>query len=274
MKSVFFALLLALPSAFGEGLLCAKSQGRRVVSLMPSYTEILFELGAGNQLVGVSNFCNFPPETEKIAKTGDLFHPNMEKIFSLKPDVIFAGRWQSSPIVANLRRLGLYVVEIPEPKSVDDIYKAIYTIGVETGRKKEAKSLVRKMKARVNSISAPGDKIKFRPRVYIEVDQPFWTAGGQSFISDVVYKSGGLNIFSDISRPYAQVSWESVVEKNPDVIISFSASALEITKRPAAQKITAVIRNAIVDWLDRDAISRPSPRIVESMEKLKKSMGH
>ena len=113
----------------------------RVVSLMPSYTEIIFALGAGSELVGVTNFCDRPPEAAKIEKVGDYLRPNAEKIYSLKPDVVFTGRWKGSPLAAGLSALGLKVVEVPPEEKVADIARSARLIAAALGRKKEGEKI-------------------------------------------------------------------------------------------------------------------------------------
>jgi len=139
MRNIFLAAAFLL--------LAGQAQARRVVSLMPSYTEIIFELGAGADLVGVSNFCNWPPAALKVEKTGDYLRPNVEKVYSLKPDVVFTGAWAGPSTVRQLASLGLKVVSLPEEKSAADILNTVRLIAAALGRKKEGAKLVKKLSA-------------------------------------------------------------------------------------------------------------------------------
>jgi len=112
----------------------APQDGSKIVSMSPSLTEILFELGLGKNLVGVTTYCNYPPETAQIEKIGDFVNPNFERILNLHPDLIFAERWTSSRIVSRLRDAGLTVVEIQSPRSIADIYVTIASVGREVSR--------------------------------------------------------------------------------------------------------------------------------------------
>ena len=248
-------------------LLCSVSPAaaKRAVSLMPSYTEIIFELGAGPELAGVSSFCDWPPGARGIEKVGDYLRPNLEKIYSLKPDIVFAGIWQGSSLAQDLRNAGIKVVELPEERRVEDIYRTIYLIAAELGRKKEAAALIKKMKAGLKSapVGSP------RPSVYLEVDEGGWTAGKRSFLSDAVEKAGGRNIFAGEDKGYFQASWEAVVKKDPAVVILLSGSVSDFGRRPLASGLKAVRAGRVFTGLDRDAFSRPGPRLPGEIKKLK-----
>lgn len=237
---------------------------RRVVSLLPSYTEIIFELGAGSELVGVSSFCDWPPAARKVEKIGDYLRPNIERIYALKPDVVFAGTWQGSPAARELRNAGLNVVELPEERKIEDIFRTADLIAAELGRKKEAAALVKKMKAGLKNRPAG-----FRPSVYLEVDEGGWTAGKQAFVSDAVEKAGGGNIFSGEDKNYFQASWESVVKKDPSAVLLLSGTARDFSARPLASGLSAVKNGRVFTGLDRDAFSRPAPRIIGEIKKLR-----
>lgn len=248
-------------------LLCsaAPSDARRVVSLMPSYTEIIFELGAGPELAGVSSFCDWPPGAREIERVGDYLRPNIEKIYSLKPDIVFAGIWRGSSVVQDLRNAGIKVVELPEERRVADIYRTIDLIAAELGRKKEAAALITKMKTGLKS--APAGSA--RPSVYLEVDEGGWTAGKRSFLSDAIEKAGGRNIFAGEDSGYFQASWEAVVKKDPAAVVLLSGSASDFVRRPLASGLKAVKGGRVFTGLDRDAFSRPGPRLAGEIRKLK-----
>lgn len=248
--------------------LCAFSipaQAKRVISLMPSYTEIIFELGAGPELAGVSSFCDWPPGAREIERVGDYLRPNLEKVYSLKPDIVFAGTWRGLSVAQDLRNAGIKVVELPEELRVADIYRTIDLIAAELGRKKEAAVLIRKMKAGLKS-APPGS---IRPSVYLEVDEGGWTAGKRSFLSDAIDKAGGRNIFAGEDNGYFQASWEAVVKKNPAAVILLSGSASDFVRRPMAAGLKAVKAGRVFTGLDRDAFSRPGPRLAGELRKLK-----
>lgn len=240
------------------------ARARRVVSLMPSYTEIIFELGAGGELVGVSNFCDWPPAARKVEKTGDYLRPNVEKIYSLKPDVVFAGAWAAASSSRQLSGMGVKVVQLPEEKSAADIFAAIRLIAAELGRKAAGEKLERALKAALPA-AAPASPLK----TYIEADSGGWTAGGNSFLSDAVRLAGGKNIFSGEKRGYFQASWEEVLLLDPEAVILLSGTKEEFLARPMAGGLSAVKTGRVITALDRDAFSRPGPRLFSEIKKLK-----
>ena len=241
------------------------ARAARFVSLMPSYTEIIFALGAGGELVGVSNFCNWPPEAAKIAKTGDYLRPNIEKVYSLKPDAVFAGAWAGGSSTKQLASMGVKVVSLPEEKKPEDIFSTIRLIAAEVGRKAAGEKLVKKLSA---ALPAP---YKGVPRkVYIEEDAGGWTAGGDSFLSGAVALAGGSNIFSGEKKGYFQASWEEVLLQDPDAVILLSGTEKEFLARPLARGLSAAKRGLIITSLNGDAFSRPGPRLFGEIGKLRK----
>ncbi len=260
------ALLAALLSSFAV----SASAQQKIISLLPSHTEILFALNASS-VIAVSNFCNYPPAAAQLEKAGDLYNPNIEKIISLKPDLVVTGSWKSSPAAQRINRAGIKVLEIPDADSITAIYSSIKTIGAAVDRKKQAAQLISSIRAKIAAASSTV-KGKARPRVYIEVDLPHWTVGKGTFINDVLKTAGGDNIFADLKEPYAKISWESVVERNPDIIISLTPSPVDYAQLPGADKISAVAKNRVIAGLDKDIFVRPSPRVAQAVEILAKAL--
>ncbi|MCX5791003.1 MAG: helical backbone metal receptor [Elusimicrobia bacterium] len=240
------------------------AEARRVVSLMPSYTEIIFALDAGSELVGVTNFCTWPPAAAAVEKAGDYLRPNVEKIYSLRPDVVFAGAWASASSSKQLAGLGVKVVALPEEKNVRDIFATIRRIAAELGRRPQAEKLERSLKALLPA-ALPEKPLK----VYIEADTGGWTAGADSFLTDAIRLAGGANIFGKEKRGYFQASWEEVLLLDPDAVILLSGSREEFLARPMAGTLAAVRAGRIITGLDRDAFSRPAPRLFSEIARLK-----
>jgi len=258
MKIFLFTFLVCL------GALPGPVHAKRVVSLMPSYTEIIFELGAGSELVGVSNFCNWPAETANIEKAGDYLRPNVEKVYALKPDVVFAGAWAGASSSKQISAMGVKVVRLPEERNAADIFASIRLIAAELGRKAQGEGLVRSLKAMLPA-ALPADAMK----VYIEADTGGWTAGGNSFLSDAIRLAGGKNIFSGEKRGYFQASWEEVLLLDPQAVILLSGTKEAFLARPMAGGLAAVKAGRVITGLDRDAFSRPGPRLFAEIKKLK-----
>lgn len=251
----FLLLLAAVPA-----------QARRAVSLMPSYTEIIFELGAGGELAGVSNFCNWPPETAALEKAGDYLRPNIEKVYSLKPDVVFTGAWAGASVVKQLSSLGVKVAALPEEKRVADVYSTIRLIAAQLERKAEGEALVRKLSKQLKALPA-GPKKPLK--VYIEADAGGWTTGSQSFLSDAVERAGGANVFGSERRSYFQATWEEVLLLDPEAVILLEGTADEFLARPMARDLAAVKAGRVITTLNRDAFTRPGPRLFSEISRLR-----
>jgi len=240
----------------------------RIVSLAPNLTEILFELGVGEQVVGVTTYCVYPPEALKKEKIGDFVNPNIEKIVSLKPDAVFAERWSSTKTVARLRGLGMNVIDVPSPASTEEIYQVIRQLGESVKRVARAREIEMDMKKRIGIIQEQAKQLKSRPSIYVEIDLPSWTVGRPSFINEAVSLCGAKNLFEDIDKPAIQVSREVIIARNPEMILSLEASAAEIRQRPGWQQIAAVKKNKIIDNVPRDLLSHGNHRLVLGMEEL------
>lgn len=240
----------------------------RIVSLVPSNTEILFALGLGDQIVGVCVWCDYPPEAQALQKVGDFVHPNIEKIVSLRPDLVLAGRWQSTRTAHRLRLLGLRVLEIDMPQSVEGIFASILQIAKEVSREREGAALVAAARRRLEAVRMRAARLKVRPRVYIEVDAPRWTVGRRSFINDLVSICGGENIFADLDASAAQVSQEQIIARRPEIILSLAEKKEQVARRHGWDALEAVRARRIIDDIDPDLIAHPSHRIVEGAELL------
>lgn len=257
MAKALFLLLLLLPAGQARAL--------RAVSLLPSYTEIIFELGAGGDLAGVSNFCDYPPEAAKLEKAGDYLRPNIEKVYSLKPDIVFTGDWARG-VRKQLRSLKVKVAALPEEKKVSDTFSTIRRIAAELGRKAEGEALAARLEKRLRALPPPPG----RPlRVYVEVDAGRWTTGSESFVSDAVAAAGGQNAFGRERRGYFQATWEEVLLLDPEAVILLAGTREEFLSRPMAADMSAAKAGRVITELNRDAFTRPGPRLFGEIERLR-----
>lgn len=247
----------------------------RIVSLAPSNTEILFALGLGDKVVGVTDYCDYPEEVKTIDKVGGYSEPNIEKIISLKPDLILATEIHQKP-VEELEKLGVTSVVV-EPENFDEVFASIEIIGKATGRHNEAEALVNDLKARVKKMedmvaNIPEDE---RPKVLYELwHSPITTAGPGTFVDDIIQRAGGDNIAKDANKEYPQYSQEMIVAKNPDIIIfshhgTTGATVEDILQRPGWNSINAV-KNKKVYYVDENLVQRTTPRLVDGLEEFLK----
>jgi iron complex transport system substrate-binding protein len=245
---------------------------QRLVSLSPTLTEILFELGAGNDVVAVTTYCVYPEEAKSKEKIGDFVNPNFEKIVGLSPDVLFAETWSTSKIVSRLRASGLNVQEVRSPRSVEEIYQTILQVGEGLGRQERARATVAGMKRRIESLRARAAAMEFHPALYVEIDRPSWTVGRTSYTSEAIEICGARNIFSDVDKPALQASKEAIIERNPDVILTFDSDPEEFRRRPGWENISAIRKGWVIADVGRNMLSHGSHRLVDGMEQLQRRL--
>jgi iron complex transport system substrate-binding protein len=247
---------------------------RRIVSLAPSNTEILFAVGAGDQVVGVTKFCNYPPEAQTREQVGGFVAKtiSVEKIVALKPDLVLSAGKIQQPVIEALERAGIPVFDL-SPKTFDGVYANIETVGRLTGHGAEAARVVAQMKERVAAVTAKAKTVPEanRPKVFYEVwHEPLMTAGPSTLIGQMITLAGGVNLFADVTEDWPQVSTEEVMKRDPDVILAPDSHGQELTPekiqaRPGWGNIKAVRQGRIV-LVNGDIVSRPGPRLANALE--------
>jgi iron complex transport system substrate-binding protein len=246
-------------------------QPKRIVSMMPSHTETLFAVGAGESVIGVDEYSNFPKlETEKLPKTGNGFVPNLEAIAALKPDLVLTDESSGSKLVQNLEKLGI-MVYAGVAQSYNDVFEKINVIGKMTNREKNALKLITSMRTELSAIQASVAKLP-RVSVYFEVDPTPYAAGSSSFIGAMIDKAGGNNIVPAKLGAFPQISPELVIQSDPEVILGVNLA--DLLTRPAWDKIKAVKNKRVINFSGEvnDAISRPGPRLPVALKALAKAL--
>jgi len=257
------------------------SPPERIVSLAPSNTEILFAVGAGDKVVGVTNFCNYPydfaawVEAGNMTSIGSFKNPSVEPIVVLDPDLVLASK-QSVDAVASLRNLGVNVLVL-DAKNISGVLRDILLIGRAADRYSEAVALESDLRQKIDAIANQAADATSTPKVYHEV-YPSMSAGPETFIDELITLAGGENIFHDASTRYPTVSSEAVIEKNPDIMVfpdkymgreQFSETMEDVKNRPGWELISAVQTDAIYE-INSDIISRAGPRLADALETLAK----
>lgn len=274
---------------------------KRIVSLSPSSTEILFAVGAGPKVVGVTDYCNYPDdlkariETKEITKIGGYWNPSIETIMALKPNLVLVSTARctektnkckvnckrrceiTSKVAAQLGSLGLEVLTLG-PHSMNDILDDILLVGRASGNAGEASNLVEKLKQRIEIVSRKSKVAYHKPKVYFEIwNHPYISVSSETWIGDLITMAGGKNVFDEAVSEWPMIDSENVIQRNPEIIVfpfipgvpRFWGSFEDVKKRPGWKKIYAV-RNGNLYEVPRDLISRPGPRIVEALEMLEK----
>lgn len=251
-----------------------EKQPTKIVSLAPSNTEILFALGLNNEIVGVTNYCNYPEEASKKERVGDALNVNIEKILELAPDLVVQYGPGKEDVNNELRNAGIAVLSY-EPESIDEVISIIEKIGRITNTMIQAKAVTTDMMSKRDYITNRVSKVEKKAKVFFEVwNEPLQAAGPGSFIDELIRLAGGENIAGDAEGAYAQFDLEQLIERNPDVYLmseDFAAKTVESVKaRPGYSGISA-IKNDRVYILD-PLISIPGPRIVDGLEIVAKSI--
>lgn len=242
----------------------------RIVSIVPSNTEILFALGLGKNIVGVSDWDNYPEEVKNIEKVGGL-DVNTEKVVSLKPDLIFANS-SNRKSIQPLRDLGLKVLVV-DAKNLEETFSTIQLIAKVTGTEEQAKELIENMKEERDQVVQAVEDIPLeeRKKVWIEIDPELYTAGKNTFMNELLQMAGGHNIASELEG-WPKMNQESVISANPDVIFVtygfYIENAKEMVKQRESWKGIAAVKNRQVYDLDSDLINRPGPRIIEGLKQI------
>ena len=246
---------------------------RRIVSLAPSNTEILFALGLGDRITGVTKYCNYPEEAKQIEKIGGFATADPEKIIALKPDLILSFGSVQKSLVKELEENGQTVFWI-YPRSINEILESFEKIGQVTGRLHDAQRLRKEIEEGIEMIQAKLKNIPEQemPTVFrvMGFDPPA-TIGGAAFQTDVYRLAGGRNVFADTDKDYFQLDLETLIKLDPDIIVVCGEDEEEAITRIKNQEgwgdLTAVKTDRIV-VISCDLICRPSPRIAQTIEQL------
>ncbi len=254
--------------------ICFTKVPQRIVSLLPSTTELMFAIGAGHLLVGSTEHCNYPMAAKKLRRIGGgmLHEISRETLLSLNPDLILC-KWDShQPLIESFERLNIPILAVG-PDSLAELYDEATLLGKVTGHEAEASSLIETMRKRVVALTAWVDSMprEQRRRVFYEVwDEPLMTAGPNSFIGEMLAMGGMENVFSDMSVGYPKISDEVVLARDPEVILAPSTHRSQVsiemlTRRQGWDRIAAV-RNYQVFLIDGDQVSRCGPRMLDALE--------
>jgi iron complex transport system substrate-binding protein len=242
----------------------------RVVSLAPSITESLFAIGAGNQIVGVTDYCNYPPAARKISRVGGIVNPSIEAIVALQPDVIIIS------MEGNLRQdfttltsLGVPVF-VTNPRTLDDIHRSLSALGRLTGKAVQAESLIQSLKARERVILTRMGQSE--PSVVFLVSlQPLIAVGARTFINELLTGAHARNIAASTAVTYPMLSREFVIAADPDVILVTSDLLRDVAQLTALfpeWATLSAVRTHRIFRMDADIVSRPGPRATDGLESL------
>ncbi len=254
----------------------------RIISFIPSNTELLFAVGAGNSVVGVTTYCDYPPEARKIEKIGGVTSMSLEKIVALEPDLVLVSKSNNKELVYSLMALDVTVFVL-DPQSVEEVLEAITTVGKLVGREETARELKDGYRQRLRVVSDRIDGLSENARPTVFVGSPFrdehWTPGPDTYTSAVIRRAGGRNVADDLPpNKWSVYNIENIVSKNPQVLLSTlregedpketTARYLERARSLDGWRDLDAVRNERVVLIPENWLLRPAPRLFLAIETL------
>lgn len=276
---IFFLLISCFETSYASSLKLVDEVGRevnfnfppkRIISLAPNITEILYGLGLDEEIVGVTIHCNFPQKVKEKPKVGSYINIDFERVVSLKPELIIAtAAGNTKDMVERLEKLGFptYVIF---PKKIQDIMKSVLNIGHIVNREREAHVIVQTMQNRLKKIHEL-TRCLSRPKVFLQIGEaPLVTVGKGSFGDDLINLSGGENIAGNEKQMYPRLGIEEILKRAPEVIIVSTMNPKgdyqKVFLEWSRWKTIPAVKNKRIHLMDSDLIDRPSPRIIDGLE--------
>ena len=243
----------------------------RIVSVAPSITEMLYAVGAGESVVGVTEYCDYPPDARSKPKIG-YSHPNLESIIALRPDLVLAPKeFLRAEVLSKLEQLKIATV-ILEAKTIEDIPSHIQTIGRLLERSTAADQLATDIRRRIAEVRSRTEHLP-RPRLlYVLNSQPLITVGPGSFIHRLIELAGGANVAAKTSSPYPRLNMEEVLREDPEVIVFPIGAADQVPEAEQQQwqrwTTLSAVKQGRLHRINADLLNRPGPRVVDGLDVL------
>jgi iron complex transport system substrate-binding protein len=245
----------------------------RLICLAPSITDTVYALGAGAEIVGITDYTKYPPEANQKPSVGGVINPSLERIAGLKPDLVLAiGDLNSLDLVRSIERLG-FTVFVVRPHGIEGIYRSIESIGRAINEDDKAVALVARLRVRERIVR---ERVagKGRPTVFFVVwPDPIMTAGRGAFITELIEIAGGKSISDDLPHEWPQMSPEAVLSRQPEYLVLPRESNVDLTRlrRPSWWKKLKAAQDGKVIYVD-DRINYPSPIAFDALEDLAKQL--
>ncbi|MDD1702677.1 MAG: cobalamin-binding protein [Methanoregula sp.] len=245
----------------------------RIVSLAPTNTEILFSLGLGDRVAGVTDYCNYPAEALTKPKIGGFSTVSVEKVAAQHPDLVVASEGNGAELVDHLRKLNMTVI-VTNPKNVSGILRDITLVGEAAGAEDNASARVASLTARIQATEANASALGAHPKVaHIIWNDPIYASGSGTFQDELISMAGGTNAFAG-KTGYATIGTEDFIAADPDILIVNSGTGMGGSEDSVAQYFgnetrfagISAIKNHRVYVIDSDTVDRAGPRIVDALE--------
>jgi iron complex transport system substrate-binding protein len=250
-----------------------KEEPKRVISVAPSNTELIFALGKQAVLVGRSDFDDYPPEVKQIESIGGFFPPNYEKIVSLKPDLMLLVGG-SDEVREKLEKEYKITTFVLQPKNFDELFADIAKLGQVLNAQAQAEKLVSDMKAAMKAVTDQTASLSVKPKVFYALpdEKELWTTGSGTFVDEVIRLAGGLNAAGS-NQGWFSFSFEQLVAANPDVIVVGSEQAAAKIKGLKQLEGLKAVKESKVVVIDQNLIERPGPRLVQGLKAMAVALG-
>ena len=253
------------PQAANTSHTATTQAAQRIVSLAPNLTELIYAVGAESALVATVEYADYPAAAKQLPRVGDAFRVDLERLVALKPDLVLV--WTSgtsATTVAQIQALGLHVVSIDAAR-LQDVSSAVLQVGELTGHTTEATQVAAQFTQGIDALRAQyADAIPLQ--VFVAVNrQPLYTINGQHLISDVLGVCGGVNVFADLKQLAPSVSVESVLQRNPQVMVSTDGTLAEVQADWHAWQSIDAVRNHHVYVVSPDTTTRATPRLLQGV---------
>lgn len=254
---------------YNGNVITIQEKPQSIVSLAPATTEVLFALGAGDRVVGVTSLCDYPPEAAPIDKVGDFEGPNVELILAKAPDLVISGGYMHEDAMQTLTEAGITVLPI-EAESFQNVYASIENIGLATGTADAAGQIIADIQAGVGRVQA---QVKDLPAVkafyMLSYGDEIWTGSAGTFIHDMIGYAGGVNTAADAETPWTRYSAEAIVAGDPEVIVCDTYVDVDAVKAdPALQSVSAIVNDRVYAVSDTDIFTLGGPRLIQGLEEL------
>lgn len=246
----------------------------RVISLAPNLTEIVFAVGGGDALVGRTSYCDYPPEATAVTEVGDTLHPSLERIISLKPQVVLISTASQLEVFTRQLQNQNIAVFVTDPHDLEGVFRTIEQVGEILGKKGQAAMLEQTLRQRTNAVE---EAVKRKPpiRVFYQLSaEPLYTAGHDAFVTDLMRRAGAISVTSDLPGAWPKYSSESALAAKPDAIILPTGGSMGNgnSKVTEAVRQSPAVQQGRVYKINDDHLVRPGPRAIDGLEEMARAL--
>lgn len=246
----------------------------RVITLAPNLTEIVFAIGAGDRLVGDTTYCDYPAEAKNVAKVGDTLHPSLESTIALKPQLVIVSTASQLEVFTQQLQNQNIAVFVTDPHDLEGVFRTIEQIGRILGQQQQASALVGKLRERTNAVEQAVKQAK-PVRVFYQLSaEPLYTAGHDSFVTDLMRRAGAISVTADVPGDWPKYSNESAIAARPDAIILPTGGSMGAANANVAEALrnSPAAQAGRVYKINDDHLVRPGPRAVDGLEEMARAL--